>query len=81
MHGRHILTHVGVVVVGLGLAAAAGVPMATALPIALVASCALMMLTMMGGHGQGHHHSPPRRDDDDPQKTSRPHERPDVHTH
>lgn len=51
---KHILTHVGVVAVGLGLAAAVGVPMATALPIALVASCAVMMLTNMGGHGDGH---------------------------
>jgi hypothetical protein len=43
---RHVLVHLAVVVVGLGVAALAGVPLATALPIALIASCAVMMLTM-----------------------------------
>jgi hypothetical protein len=56
MNARHVLTHVAVVVVGLGVATVAGVPFATALPFALLASCALMMLSM-GGHGAGDEHA------------------------
>lgn len=57
---RHVLTHLAVAVIGVGVAALAGVPVATALPIALVASCAVMMLTM-GAHA-GHDHPPAEHD-------------------
>ena len=76
MNGRHILTHVSVVAVGLGLAGAVGVPMATALPMALVASCALMMLTL-GSHARDHNQRGPRDEAD--RTAPLPQDRPHVH--
>ena len=38
-YAKHLLTHVGVIAAGLGVAALAGVPFATALPFAMIGSC------------------------------------------
>ena len=64
MNAKHLVMHVAVVAVGLGGAVIAGVPFASALPFALIASCVVMML-MMGGHGghgghQGHDSGRPK---------------------
>ena len=50
MNAKHLLTHIGVMAAGVGVAALAGVPFVTALPFSMIASCMLMMLSMRG-HG------------------------------
>jgi hypothetical protein len=44
---RHVLTHLTVVAVGAAIAVLAGVPAVTALPIAMVAVCAAMIMTIV----------------------------------
>lgn len=59
-------THVKYMVLGaaavLAIALLAGVPLESALPLAILLACPLMMVTMMasmnGGHGHGHGHRP-----------------------
>lgn len=53
---KHIFAHVGVAAVGVGALLLFGVPTATAIPLALVIGCAVMMVTMVAMMAGGSEH-------------------------
>lgn len=57
---KHILAHVGVAAVGVGALLLFGVPTATAIPLALVLGCAVMMVMMVSMMGGGTEHGDPK---------------------
>lgn len=65
MIARHLLQHAGVAAVAIVVLAAVGVPLASALPIGLVAGCVAMVLGMgHGGHGHAASDVTPTRGDE-----------------
>lgn len=75
------LSHVKYILLGgAGLVAVAllfGVPLQSALFLGVLLACPLMMMFMMGGHGEGHDHGQPGREDGE---THQPDE-PSTHPH
>jgi hypothetical protein len=62
MIARHLLMHVGVAAGVVALLATFGVPVASALPIGVMAGCVAMVLGM--GHGHSQHRSTPEQRDE-----------------